>query len=404
MELRTRRLDIALQGPDPWAFAFRATDRESGSVVGSCSFKGPPVDGVVEIAYGTEPEHEGKGYATEMARALVDYAAGSGEVRVVRAHTLPGAGASTRVLENCGFEFVGDTVDPEDGSVSRFERKLPSPFQQVRARYLVALWLIVPFFGVAALWRVTGGAWPWYWFEQALFWTYYGLVAAVSVPLVFGVWKLPVRACIGKFPTRTQFLGGIKLTVFVYLVASALLYAVFYPLSFIAPGFVQSWLVDLPPLLYEDGGTYPLLANILSLLTVCVMAPVFEEAMFRGLLLPRFSFKWGLRWGIFVSSAIFAVAHPDPVGAFTFAVAMCALYLRTQSLLLPMFCHGLYNLAVWVQDSIYTLMTGPGHVYTLEEFRAGWTWAALSGAIAVVWAIYYLSRPRSDVRWELPVN
>lgn len=436
MELRTHRLNIVLQtrdevermveamseqeraqvspewlarmraatGPDPWAFAFRALQANSGTVIGTCSFKGPPVDGVVEIAYGTEPGYEGKGYATEMAQALVDFAAASGTVRVVRAHTLPGAGASRRVLENCGFEYVGDTVDPEDGTVSRFERKLPNPFQQVRARYLVALWIVVPFFGIAALWRIAGGTWPWYWFEQAIFWTFYGLVAAVSVPLVVGVWKLPVRACIGKVPSRAQIAGGIKLTAFLYLVTFAMLYAVFYPLSSIAPGFVQYWLVDVPPLVYEDGGTYPVLANVLSLLILCVVAPVFEEAMFRGLLLPRFAFKWGLRWGIVISSALFAIAHPDPVGAFIFGVAMCALYLRTQSLLLAMFCHGLNNLAVWVHESLYVVTSGPAHVYTLEEFRAGWTWAALAGAVAVVWAILYLIRARIDVRWELPVN
>ena len=411
----------AAQGPDPWAFAFRAVDRGSGSILGTCSFKGPPVDGVVEIAYGTEPGHEGMGYATEMAQALVDYAAASGEVRVVRAHTLPGAGASRRVLEKCGFEYVGDTVDPEDGTVSRFDRTVPGasqsdgdafplpadvsrPFQRVRARYLVALWLFGMLPGIAILLDGVGETWPWYWWEQAYFWTYYALVAAVSVPLVILVWKLPVKACIGGYPTRSEIVSGIQLTTFVYLVSFAALYAMFYPLSSIAPGFVEVWLIELPPLLYSDGDSYPVLPNILSVMILCVIAPVLEEATFRGILLPRFTFKWGLRWGIVVSSAIFAIAHADPIGAFVFGVAMCALYLRTQSLLLPMLCHGLYNLAVWVQDSIYTVMTGPEYVYTLEDFRAGWDWAALAGAVAVVWGIFYLKRRKSDVAWELPVS
>jgi ribosomal-protein-alanine N-acetyltransferase len=96
--------------------------RDTGAVVGSCSFKGPPVDGVVEIAYGIDPGHEGNGYATEVAGALVEYAFGRGEVRLVRAHTLPGGAASRRVLEKCGFRYVGETVDAEDGTVCRFER------------------------------------------------------------------------------------------------------------------------------------------------------------------------------------------------------------------------------------------------------------------------------------------
>jgi RimJ/RimL family protein N-acetyltransferase len=111
----------ASEQADPWVHAFRVVLRDTGSAVGSCSFKGPPVAGVVEIAYGIQPDHEGKGYATEVAQALVDYALSCEEVRLVRAHTLPGAAASKRVLEKCGFRYVGRTVDPEDGTVCRFE-------------------------------------------------------------------------------------------------------------------------------------------------------------------------------------------------------------------------------------------------------------------------------------------
>jgi [ribosomal protein S5]-alanine N-acetyltransferase len=115
------RLSTAEEG-DPWAYAFRVILHETDTVVGTCSFKGPPVDGLVEIAYGISPEYEGKGYATEAAQALVDFAASCAEVRLIRAHTLPDAPASKRVLEKCGFEYVGESVDPEDGLVARFEK------------------------------------------------------------------------------------------------------------------------------------------------------------------------------------------------------------------------------------------------------------------------------------------
>src|SRR5205085_4024880 len=90
-----------------------------------CAFKGPPgADGAVEIAYGVAPEHQGKGYATEAAEALVNYAFGSGQVRVVRAHTLPEPNASTRVLTKCGFRRVGEVIDPEDGLMWSGRRNL----------------------------------------------------------------------------------------------------------------------------------------------------------------------------------------------------------------------------------------------------------------------------------------
>jgi RimJ/RimL family protein N-acetyltransferase len=77
----------------------------------------------VEISYGIDPDHRGKGYATEAAEALVSYALGDPRVRVVRAHTSPEANASTRVLTKCGLRHLGEVTDPEDGLVWRWEKR-----------------------------------------------------------------------------------------------------------------------------------------------------------------------------------------------------------------------------------------------------------------------------------------
>jgi [ribosomal protein S5]-alanine N-acetyltransferase len=107
---------------DPWTHGFAMVENASGTVIGSCGFKGcPDLDGIVEIAYGVDPEYQGRGYATEAARALVEFAFDSGRVQLVRAHTLPGNSASTQVLTKCGFECVGEVVEPEDGLVWRWE-------------------------------------------------------------------------------------------------------------------------------------------------------------------------------------------------------------------------------------------------------------------------------------------
>lgn len=110
---------------DPWTHGFVMWHRANGINVGSCAYKGPPdSEGTVEIAYGVDPEHQGQGYATEAARAMVDYAFGSGLVRVIRAHTRLEGEASMRVLTKCGFRRVGQVVDPEDGLVWRWEMRV----------------------------------------------------------------------------------------------------------------------------------------------------------------------------------------------------------------------------------------------------------------------------------------
>ena len=112
----------ASRAPDPWTHGFAVVHRASGARIGSCAYKGPPgPDGVVEIAYGIDPAYQGRGYATEVARALVAFALDSEQVRLVCAHTRPEKNASTRVLTKCGFEWMGSRVDPEDGLVWRWE-------------------------------------------------------------------------------------------------------------------------------------------------------------------------------------------------------------------------------------------------------------------------------------------
>lgn len=107
---------------DPWRDGFAILHLADNIVIGVCSFTGPPAaDETVEIAYGVAPGYQGRGYATEAARLLIDHAFAMGGVRIVRAHTLPQENASTRVLAKCGFTRVAEITDPEDGVIWRWE-------------------------------------------------------------------------------------------------------------------------------------------------------------------------------------------------------------------------------------------------------------------------------------------
>ena len=112
--------------PTPWTHGVALVERATGTVVGTAGFKAPPdAEGVVELAYGLAPAYQGRGYAREAARALSEYALGTGGARCVRAHTLADHGPSARVLAACGFTLVGEVHDPEDGLVWRWERWAP---------------------------------------------------------------------------------------------------------------------------------------------------------------------------------------------------------------------------------------------------------------------------------------
>lgn len=95
---------------------FHAIHDEGQTLVGDGGFKGKPDQtGLVEIGYSIVPEFRGRGYATEIAQALIAYAFSHPEVSAVAAHTNVDNIGSIKVLERAGMKIVGEVEDPEDG-------------------------------------------------------------------------------------------------------------------------------------------------------------------------------------------------------------------------------------------------------------------------------------------------
>jgi membrane protease YdiL (CAAX protease family) len=80
---------------------------------------------------------------------------------------------------------------------------------------------------------------------------------------------------------------------------------------------LASWLLQL--VWADPGGTNPLLDMVLGTsdgwallafgLTAVVLAPLFEETLFRGVLLPVVARQLGARWAVLISALVFAIAH-----------------------------------------------------------------------------------------------
>ncbi len=117
------RCDQLRDAPEaaPWLVR-AAVLPEDGSVVGHAGFHGPPDDGgAVEVAYTVVPARRGQGLSHRLLRALVDEAAGSPDVRVVRASIRPDNAPSLAVVHKAGMRHVGEQWDDEDGRELVFE-------------------------------------------------------------------------------------------------------------------------------------------------------------------------------------------------------------------------------------------------------------------------------------------
>jgi membrane protease YdiL (CAAX protease family) len=117
---------------------------------------------------------------------------------------------------------------------------------------------------------------------------------------------------------------------------------------------LASWLLSL--VWSEPGGSNPLLdlvfhsgdrVALLCLgLTATVLAPLFEETLFRGVLLPVLAQRLGAMGAVLASAALFALAHlslGELVPLFVLGVGLGLLRWRTGRLAPGVFMHGFWN-------------------------------------------------------------
>lgn len=91
-------------------------------IIGSAGFHSPPdAEGRVEVGYRVEPAYRRQGLATEVVRALFDWAAGEHGVRKFRASVAPDNVPSLAIIRGLGFHQTGVQIDDIDGEELVFE-------------------------------------------------------------------------------------------------------------------------------------------------------------------------------------------------------------------------------------------------------------------------------------------
>lgn len=88
------------------------------------------------------------------------------------------------------------------------------------------------------------------------------------------------------------------------------------------------------------------LGMAVTIALVCVLAPIAEEVVFRGVVLSALWTRWGAGVGVVGSAAVFAAMHVSlyafvPIGFFGLILAW--LYVKTENLAVPIFAHALFN-------------------------------------------------------------
>jgi membrane protease YdiL (CAAX protease family) len=83
--------------------------------------------------------------------------------------------------------------------------------------------------------------------------------------------------------------------------------------------------------------------DIFTFIYVVLIAPVFEEIIFRGLILRGLSARYSPLYGIILSSALFTQLYLTLIDTFLFALFIGWVYHRTQNLLYCILMHSAVN-------------------------------------------------------------
>lgn len=166
--------------------------------------------------------------------------------------------------------------------------------------------------------------------------------------VVWMIWQfrrkgVDVRRLVGRLPANYNWfpVAGIWLVTVAF--SAGALIVVSYAIALVAPDEL-AWLLEDQQIGRDAGSAaYP----VVLIATLAIIAPLFEEVFFRGVLINRWRIKWGFRTAIFASAALFGIGHfIAMVGAFMFGMVAAILYIRTRTLLVPIALHVTNNLLV----------------------------------------------------------
>ncbi len=143
-----------------------------------------------------------------------------------------------------------------------------------------------------------------------------------------------------------------------------------------------------------DGWYKFLTGGLGSIVLICLIAPVVEEMLFRGIILRSFLRQYPPGVAIVHSAAVFGMAHLNVYQfmlAFLLGLLLGKLYERTRSLLPGMLVHGCYNTGV----TILAWQSERSEWSTVADWSMQWSVFAVASGGAGAWLLYRLVTPRA---------
>lgn len=192
--------------------------------------------------------------------------------------------------------------------------------------------------------------------------------------------------------TQRRDLGKIDVKLIWVMLFGVLGYRFLYDSTFaviLNPIPTAEWLEDI---IIEKAET-----PLILIIHLTMIAPIFEEIIFRGFFLKRFIPSYGVTKAIIISSFLFAIIHGNihqGVNAFVIGIIIGYVYVKTGSLLTCIWIHFVNNAFLVISFYIpYDLFAG-GEQFDIFNFMLG------TVLVLISISIWMLVRPKKSFSIE----
>lgn len=162
------------------------------------------------------------------------------------------------------------------------------------------------------------------------------------IPLFLCIWAFrnTNHPIISIFKGDSDKISQVLMVVPLITISIGIAWIIILGLNLISVGAAESYLSWLYSVqLFEIGPETSLIHYVLFFGVIAILGPVIEEIIFRGIIIERLGTKYNYRWAVIISSILFAILHLGPIGAFIFGIALSLVYLKTESLMIPILIH-----------------------------------------------------------------
>ena len=211
-----------------------------------------------------------------------------------------------------------------------------------------------------------------------------------------------LKQVIGKIPNNYQWLPLIGLVIARVLFSRGIVRIFYYPVSFIAPSFIEKNL-DYNIFSKVSETFAPALYYLLGGINFFIVDPLFMIFIFLGIALHRWTAKWGIRPAILAICLLFGVgSSPNVLGGISQVLIYTLLYIKTRTLIIPIIAWMLDRTLLFLIDEGFRIYRSTTGLSALEQFRSEWPLGVFFLVLSAPWLVRFIYKNWPRPNKQLP--